>query len=64
MLSLFHADLTPVKSQMEDHAREATTFSYAVAATAAFDEFFESVLALCFQAIQDGNPPRTFLELL
>ena len=24
--SLFHADLTPVKSQMEDHAREAATF--------------------------------------
>ncbi len=24
--SLFHAELTPVKSQMEDHAREAATF--------------------------------------
>lgn len=26
MSSLFHADLTPVKAQMEDHAREAATF--------------------------------------
>lgn len=26
MSSLFHADLTPVKEQMEDHAREAATF--------------------------------------